>query len=385
MKNKMILTIVLLLSCAITGLYAAAPGGAGDAEVYKPSKDAASNLEDLWLVHSLMPDALAQQLTKNWIKAGKNSRPSLEEVAQHFGGEGRLLTRALLEKVHNKLMMLAEMPIRVQPRSDITYQGDYRSFRDALIAYLNDALTKAGTDHGVALNISSSNLGELVRDNPGQFVDLMHEIHATIDRHRCILTSLVLSNNGLTMLPEGVLGQFDSLKELNLTNNQLALLPADVFAGLINLKKLVLSYNQLATLPVGIFADLINLQELSLANNQLVKLPAGIFAGLTNLQRLWLDGNQLAIVPASIFAGLTKLQQLFLSHNKFATLPVDIFAGLTNLQLFSLNDNQLTTLPAGIIAGLTKLKHISLFRNLLRPEVQEAIRQELPTTIDIWF
>ncbi len=175
MKNKMILTIVLLLSYAITGLYAAAPGGTGDAEagnssesarttrnvapgmqrsgvfgsalgyaaraargtggtlvdwysgtrrwltggrplagqqtvvdVNQPStapssagvaptggdtsvtglsKEVMHNLEDKWLLHSLMPDILAQQLTRDWIRAGRNSRPSLEEVAQHCSSQ----------------------------------------------------------------------------------------------------------------------------------------------------------------------------------------------------------------------------------------------------------------------------------------------------------
>ncbi len=336
MNNTKILTTVLL-SCAITALYAAAPGGAGGAAVYKPSEDAASNLEDMWLFHSLMPDALAQQLARDWIRAGRNPRPSIEEVAQHFGGEGRILTRALLEKVHSKLLMLAGAPIRVQPRGDITYQGDYRSFRDDLIAYLNDALVKIGTNHVVGLDVSHKNLGKLVRDDPGQFVDLMHEIHATIDRHRCILTRLDLSSNGLTTLPEGVFGQFDSLKKLDVVGNQL------------------------------------------------VTLPAGVFTGLTELEQLWLNRNQLATLPPGIFAGLTNLRCIWLDDNKFATLRSGMFAGLNNLQELSLYGNQLATLPPDIFAGLINLKWLYLFGNQLPPEEQEAIRRELPATTKIEF
>ncbi len=414
MKNIMILTIIML-SCMITGLYAAAPGGVGGAQArssagtYEPSDEATRNLEDMWLFHSLMPDALAQQLAKDWLKAGRNPAPSIEEVAQHFGGEGRLFTRALLEKVRKNILVLAEMPIMVEPERKIIYQGDYRSFRNALIAYLNDALTKAGADHGVALNLSSSNLGGLVRDNPGQCVDLMHEIHATIDRHRCILTQLNLSDNGLTTLPENVFGQFDSLDGLSLSNNQLATLPPSIFAELSNLQLLSLDRNEFATLPVGVFAGLTNLQKLWLNNNQLATLPAGIFDGLTNLAFLSLYRNQLATLPSGIFGGLTKLQQLALTRNQFATLPPGLFADLTKLQALLLNENQLTTLPPGIFAGLTNLqklwltnnqlttlppdtfaglanlKILSLIGNQLSPGVREAIRRELPATTKIEF
>ncbi len=408
MKNKMILTTILLLSCAITGLYAAAPGGTGAAAVYKPSEDAASNLEDMWLFHSLMPDALAQQLTKNWIKAGRNRAPSIEEVTQHFGGEGGLFTPAILEKVRRNLILSGSEKFIELPLSK-AYKGDYGSFRNALIAFLNDALTKAGANHGVALNISSSNLGGLVRDNPGQFVDLMHEIHATIDRHRCILTRLNLDGNGLTTLPEDAFGQFGSLRELSINFNQLTTLPPGVFTGLTNLQELWLDGNKFATLRSDTFAGLTNLQKLSLDANQLVTLPPDIFAGLANLQKLSLNGNQLANLPPRIFAGLTKLQQLWLNENQLATLPPDIFAGLINLQILSLNgnqlaivppdifaglinlkilllhSNQLVTLPPGIFAGLTMLQNLYLFNNQLPLDAQEAIRRELPATTHIGF
>ncbi len=333
MKNKLILTTVLLLSCAITGLYAAAPGGAGDAEAgnstgrlqatrditpemqrsgllgsvgsalsyaaeaarntgealanaysgtrrwltggrpaasptgsaataYEPSDEATRNLEDIRLPHSLIPDALAQQLAKDLSEAGIGS------------GAG---TKAVY----------IELPLSK------AYQGDYESFRGTLIAYLNDELVKIGTNHRVTLNLSHRNLGALVRNNPDQFVDLMHAVYDTIDHSQCILTGLDLSDNGLTTLPEGVFSQFDSLRALNLYGNQLTSLPPRIFAGLTKLQQLWLYENQLATLPPGIFAGLINLQILLLNSNQLVTLPPGIFAGLTRLQNLWLFGNQL--------------------------------------------------------------------------------------------
>ncbi len=244
MKNTMILTTILLLSCAITGLYAAAPGGTGAAAAESLSDEATRNLEDMWLFHSLMPDALAQQLAKDWLKAGRNPAPSIEEVAQHFGGEGRLFTRALLEKVRKNLILSGPVKFIELPLSK-AYEGDYGSFRDDLIACLDDELVKIGTNHRVTLNLSHRNLGELVRNNQDQCVDLMHAVYVTIDHNQCILTGLDLSDNGLTTLPEGVFDQFDSLRALNLYGNQLTTLPPRIFAGLTRLQNLYLFNNQL--------------------------------------------------------------------------------------------------------------------------------------------
>ncbi len=391
MKNKMILTTILLLSCAITGIYAAAPGGTGAAEAGSLSEETMrSLLEDKWLLHSQpqLQDQIAQQLTRDWIRAGRNPRPSLEEVAQHFGGEGGLFTPAILEKVRRNLILSGPVEFIELPLSK-AYQGDYESFRDDLIAYLDDRLTGIGAHHGVSLRLSNMNLGELVRNNPGQCVDLMQTINDTINGHQCIVTQLDLSDNGLTTLPEDAFGQFDNLQWLFLRgnqlvtlpagifagltnlrflwlhNNQLATLPPDIFAGLINLQGLYLFGNQLVTLPAGIFGGLTNLQELRFSNNQLTTLPAGIFAGLTNLQALWLDENQLTTLPPGIFAGLTNLQRLRLNNNHLATLPAHIFGGLTNLQELRLAENQLATLPAGIFAGLTNLQRLRLNHNQL--------------------
>ncbi len=480
MSNKMILT-TLLLSCAITELYAAAPGGAGDAEAgnstgrpqampriapgmqrsgllgsvgsaisyaaeaarstgealanaysgtrrwltggrpgasstgsaaaaYKPSEETERSLEDMWFLHSQphLQDQIARQLAKNLSEAGIRSGAGTKDIARRLKGTGGLFTTAIREKVRRNLLLLEPAVIIELPLSK-AYQGDYESFRDDLIAYLNGELVKIGTNHRVTLNLSYRNLGELVRNNPDQCIVLMHAVYDTIDHSQCILTQLNMNGNGLTTLPPGIFAGLTNLQRLLLDNNQLATLPAGIFGGLTNLEFLSLHRNQLATLPAGIFGGLTNLQLLLLGDNQLANLPPDIFAGLTNLQKLELDENQLATLPPDIFTGLTNLQKLWLSHNQLTTLPFGIFAGLTNLQELWLSDNQLTNLPPGIFAGLTNvqtiwlddnqlvtlpadiftgltnLQHLTLSGNQLPPEAQEAIRQELQAITDSRF
>ncbi len=384
MKNKLILTTILLLSCAITGLYAAAPGGAGDAAVYKPSEGAASNLEDMWLFHSLIPEETAGQLAKNLSEAGIGSGAGTKDIAHYLKGAGGLFTPTILEKVRRNLI-LSGPAVKIELPLSKAYEGDYESFRDALIAYLHDELVKIGTNHRVTLNLSYKNLGELVRNNPDQCVDLMHAVNDIVIGHQCIVTQLNLYGNGLTTLPEDAFDQFDSLQVLHLELNRLTTLPPGIFDGLTNLQELWFYENQLASLPPGIFTGLTNLQLLWLGGNQLATLPAGIFAGLTRLQELWLNNNKLTNLPPGIFADLINLQGLWLYENQLATLPPDIFAELSNLQLLSLHSNQLATLPADIFAGLTNLQELRLYGNQLPPEEQEAIRRELPATTKIEF
>ncbi len=396
MKHKTILTTGLLLSYMITGLYAAAPGGAGGAEAgnstgrsqatsdiaqgmhrsgllgnigsaldsaaqaarstggalarrwvtggrpaapaYELSEETArSLLEDRWILHSQLQDAIAQQLATDLSRAAGGAR-SVEEIARPYGGVGGMFSRAILEKTRSKLLQLEE-PVLVVVPDTIVYSGDYRRFKKAIINYLNSELTKIGANHAVKLDLSSENLGQLVRNNPDQFIDLINTVNGTITNgvHQCIMTELHLYDNALETLPEGAFDQLGDLSSLSLSNNQLTTLPGGIFAGLKNLQELFLSHNRLAT------------------------LPDGIFAGLTNLKGLSLAGNKFATLPLGIFAGLSNLKQLALTHNRLATLPSGVFAGLTNLKLLLFNGNQLP------------------------PEIKEAIQRELPATTQLYF
>jgi len=107
------------------------------------------------------------------------------------------------------------------------------------------------------------------------------------------VTTLMLQNNALTMLPEGIFNGFNNLESLAMANNQLtaAGLPVEIFGALGKLQMLSLLGNKLTTLPAGIFKSLNNLTMLFLNNNQLTTLPKGIFDNLTNLKKVDLTNN----------------------------------------------------------------------------------------------
>ena len=87
---------------------------------------------------------------------------------------------------------------------------------------------------------------------------------------------------------------------------------------LTNLTSLGLSRNQLTSVPEGI-KELTNLTSLDLAGNQLTSVPEGI-KELTNLTRLYLRFNQLTSVPEGI-KELTNLTRLDLASNQLTSVP----------------------------------------------------------------
>ncbi len=185
--------------------------------------------------------------------------------------------------------------------------------------------------------------------------------------HLAAITTLYLSNKGITALKSGDFDGLTALTTIRLWDNELTTLPADIFDGLTTLTALYLRDNAFTTLPADIFDGLTTLTTLYLSNNAFTTLPADIFDGLTALDSLALYANAFTTLPADIFDGLTALDSLYLYANELTTLPADIFDGLTALTTLHLGSNAFTTLPAGIFEGLTGLTTLALGGNAVDP------------------
>ena len=177
------------------------------------------------------------------------------------------------------------------------------------------------------------------------------------------LVNLSLHSNALTTLPDGVFGSLSALVALNLGGNALTTLPDGVFDSLTALRFLGLWINALTALPDGVFDSLSALVSLSLNNNALTTLPDGVFDSLSALERLNLGGNPLTTLPDGVFDSLAALENLRLWSNAFTTLPDGVFDSLSALERLSLGFNALTTLPAGIFDSLAALERLDLRSN----------------------
>ena len=175
---------------------------------------------------------------------------------------------------------------------------------------------------------------------------------------------MILEDNSLAALPEGIFRGLHNLEYLDYSDNSLTTLPEGVFRGLSRLETLDSSYNpSLAVLPENVFQGLDSLEVLYLTNNSLQELAPGIFRGLNSLEVLWLAGNGLLHLPPEIFRGLDSLEALFLHRNALTELPEDLFQGLDSLKRLSFNTNLLATLPPGIFDGLDSLSELWMHNN----------------------
>ncbi len=98
-----------------------------------------------------------------------------------------------------------------------------------------------------------------------------------------------------------------------------------VEADLAAITTLDLSDGGITSLASGDFTGMPALATLLLDDNALTTLPAGVFDNLAALATLDLSTNVLTTLPAGIFDGLAALATLDLRDNDFITLPVDVF------------------------------------------------------------
>ena len=146
-------------------------------------------------------------------------------------------------------------------------------------------------------------------------------------------TSLWLSDNSLTTLPDGIfdMTSLESVDVLSLDGNGITALPGGIFDKLTGLRFLWLHDNKIPTIPGGFFDVLTSLEEMDLSNNDIVALPDGIFDGLTSLEELDLGNNDIVSLPDGIFDRLTSLEELHLNDNKLTGIESGTFSDLVSL------------------------------------------------------
>ncbi|ELR14609.1 leucine rich repeat domain containing protein [Acanthamoeba castellanii str. Neff] len=132
------------------------------------------------------------------------------------------------------------------------------------------------------------------------------------------LVDLDLSANALTALPPALP---PTLTSLHLTDNRLTALPDDFGLHVPVLRRLALARNALSALPAS-FPRLTRLRQLDLRDNRLASLPHDAHL-LAKLKVLFLEGNPLRIPVPHLPEG---------THRSFATNPSAIHAYLSLYQ-----------------------------------------------------
>ncbi|XP_075696434.1 uncharacterized protein LOC142662229 [Rhinoderma darwinii] len=137
-----------------------------------------------------------------------------------------------------------------------------------------------------------------------------------------IAEHLTISQNTITILPNGSFNHLPQLKNLSLSNNHLQTVESEAFTNLEALKYLDLSYNQIRSLSLGVFHGLGNLTQLYLHYNTLAVIHPDVFRPLLGLQSLNLSANYLNNFSSVVHAlqPLMQLKNLSLCDNNISHL-----------------------------------------------------------------
>eukprot|EP00057_Strongylocentrotus_purpuratus_P021171 XP_011675645.1 PREDICTED: chondroadherin-like [Strongylocentrotus purpuratus] len=182
-----------------------------------------------------------------------------------------------------------------------------------------------------------------------------------------VLTDLSLSDNFISILPEGCFSRFQNLERLKLSNNPIRLITnLSTFEGLHSLKKLEMDNTSLTSLPVGSFRHIHTVNEFVLSRNLIKVLEERDFATLPEVEVLRLDHNHIHAIHSRTFVDLQSLRLLVISNNKIMSIGLHAFIPVeTTLEELYLDGNELRSIHNISASSIRSLKNLSLARNPL--------------------
>lgn len=128
---------------------------------------------------------------------------------------------------------------------------------------------------------------------------------------------------------------------LDLRFNKIRYIAPETFKHHKNIRSLLLNNNLLTTLNNGVFAGLIQLRHLYLYKNRIKHIQPNVFQGLPKLEHLYLHNNDIQEFESGTFSNMPSLDRLFLYNNKIKHIPPGAFSGLPSLTRLRLDSNAL--------------------------------------------
>lgn len=129
------------------------------------------------------------------------------------------------------------------------------------------------------------------------------------------LKKLVLRECKLKTIHKNGLSGLAIMIELDLSKNELKTLHAETFKETTKIRWILLNDNQLEKLEDGLFNNLPFLQKVDLSNNRIVTIGMKTFVNVPKLKTLSLDGNKLERLKIDTLGALTTLSNLDVHDN----------------------------------------------------------------------
>ncbi|CAK1542464.1 unnamed protein product [Leptosia nina] len=154
-----------------------------------------------------------------------------------------------------------------------------------------------------------------------QILDLtgneLYEItrHAFEDVRLINLKKLILRDCKLITIHRNGLSGLAIMIELDLSKNNLKTLHAETFRETAKIRWILLNDNQIEKLEDGLFNNLPFLQKVDLSNNRITQIGVKTFMNVPKLNILRLDGNRLEHLKIDALSALTSLSNLDVHDN----------------------------------------------------------------------
>lgn len=129
------------------------------------------------------------------------------------------------------------------------------------------------------------------------------------------LKKLILRECKLITIQRNGLSGLAIMIELDLSKNDLKTLHADAFRETVKIRWILLNDNQLEKLEDGLFNNLQFLQKVDLSNNKIYQIGMKTFINVPKLNILRLDGNKLEFLKVDTLSTLTSLSNLDVHDN----------------------------------------------------------------------
>ena len=176
------------------------------------------------------------------------------------------------------------------------------------------------------------------------------------------LSELHIQHSNISVIPESLFCDLQSLRHLILNNNRLREIPNEPLCSTVGLESFRINQNELQTLKFGnCFTFLENLTYIDLTQNHINngRVKYDDFENLRNsrVQHLAIESCNISHISPGAFRFLTNLKTLHASSNNFLSIPLESFSRLTNLQTLFLDSTRLQNLDFKklISINITKL------------------------------
>lgn len=202
------------------------------------------------------------------------------------------------------------------------------------------------------------------------------------DEIAAISEDLDLNNCGLTDISL-LKGLTDKVTSIDLSENNLTEIPDGLFDNMTNLEAVYLNTNYLVSLPKDLFKNNKNLEWINLRSNKLSYVDKDTFAELPALKYLELDNNDIITVEDGALRGDTAMEQFAISGNILSSLPEDLFDSCENVDFINIAGNQFTRLPK-CINRAKKLRKLIAYNNALT-DISDIDYSQMSELVEVDF